>query len=119
VQLIGVDLCTTQFSPPPEGCPTDPVVARTLTVTVAGNPAGAGSLAASVISAPAGVACSKAADGPNQTCAASFPDNTTVALTTTTSGTVVYTGECVQTSPTQATVILNGANRTCTATVQP
>lgn len=108
VTLQGQDICTQNFSPPPEGCPTPTVPQFQLTVTLSGA---AGNV---VTSSPAGIACTTPV---TSTCAASFDENSTVTLTADPVGAtaVVWSGECVQTAPNVARVTMSAA-RTCLAT---
>lgn len=122
VTVQGIDICTQNFSPPPQGCPTTPVTQRTLTLNLNGTPS------ATATSSPTGLACTKPA-GSNQVCTATFDEGTTVNLQLQTSSPmqappagIVLSGDCVgsQTSTTAAaaTVVMS-ADRTCTVTFNP
>jgi hypothetical protein len=115
VEVIGQDICTLGFSPPPSGCPDSNVMQQTLTVNLAGACAG------SVGSTPSGVTCSKLAGGATQTCATMFDNGTNVTLIAAPAAgqpDAIFSGECVPGAANRATSSMTGP-RTCTVTFNP
>ncbi len=122
VEIIGRDLCLTEFSPPPEGCEDD---AEDFTVTLTlidANPAG--NTQFTVGSSPAGLVCS-VPDGGTQECTGDFEEGTNVILATTPSNSgpeVHWTGSCAPqdgANPDNVALLNVTGDIDCTATRQP
>lgn len=122
VQIIGEDLCDTQFSPPPEGC----VVVAQVTVTlnlIDGPAAGVDDTPNGFIvaSTPAGLNCS-VANGGLQACAAPFDLGTNfqfITLPATMGPEVNWSGNCAPAdgvNPDDVGVAVANGALTCTVT---
>jgi hypothetical protein len=118
VTIQGRDICDTEFSPPPAGC-GDPPPTVTLTLNIFSS--GPGAPGFSVVSNPAGITCTVAADGASESCVAEFEEGTDVTLVTSPSVSVTWLGECVPAggNPSIGASVEMGGDRVCTATSDP
>jgi hypothetical protein len=85
------------------------------------NSSGAGAPGFTVISTPAGINCTVAPDGANQTCTGDFEEGESVSLTTNPSVPLTWLGECSPNGGNPAisgSVTMAGA-RVCNATSNP
>jgi hypothetical protein len=120
VEIIGRDICDTEFSPPPAGCGAPPP-GVTLTLNMFADP---GEPGFSVVSTPAGISCTVpagGAGGSTQTCVADFPEGTDVTLATQPSESVSWDGECSPAggNPSIGATLDMTGDRVCNATNQP
>lgn len=118
VTIQGRDICDTEFSPPPAGC-GDPPPTVTLTLNIFSS--GPGAPGFSIVSNPAGITCTVAADGASESCVADFEEGTDVTLVTSPSVSLTWLGECVPAggNPSIGASVEMGGDRVCNATSDP
>jgi hypothetical protein len=124
VDIIGRDLCTLDFSPPPTGC--TPPVTFTLSVTLSSLGTGNGF---TVNSLPPGISCT-IGNEEELLCIGAFEEDEVVALGATGTGGstgVYWSGECAptgggggsQTPSNGATVTMTGGDKVCSVSSTP
>ena len=119
VEIIGQDLCTQPFSPPPEGCDEAEQIVVTLELVATGT------TGFTVTSSPTGITCT-VPDGGTQSCEGEFDEDTGIQFTTlpaTTGPQVQWTGDCAPADGANpddvGTAQVGSAAIACTATRSP